>query len=198
MKIMPVQKQTRAGQRTRFKVRSRSRSGWRGQRRLEAGVHCARLAQKQVAARRSTATRAGAGASAVVVSRLWRGGAACGAEAQPQRSICGGAGRQCSRAPGCWQLRKSGRQPGARQRKARTRSQAQAGGSPALPLVATWHAHPPSAALPCCVAGLCGGWRLQRPLRPGREVRQGGGHRHPRCVLLRFGLSAGFGFLGAR
>ena len=31
-------------------------------------------------------------------------------------------------------------------------------------------------------AGLCGGWRLQRPLRPGREVRQGGGHRHPRCV----------------
>ena len=81
MKIMPVQKQTRAGQRTRFKVRARAPAGWR----------CCLLGGG------GTAQVAGCGACIGMGQRWWGGSAGGGMPGQWRAGHAAGYG--CVDAP---------------------------------------------------------------------------------------------------
>ena len=126
MKIMPVQKQTRAGQRTRFKVLLALAEG----------------------------------------NSLQHPGAAASSACQGNYSLTGvGSKRQVTGAcQGRW-VRDCLRENAGRQ---------------AAPSKGVAHVACAPRGQQCARAGVCGGGRQQRARGPGREVREGGGHRHPR------------------
>ncbi len=156
MKIMPVQKQTRAGQRTRFKVSCARRSAeeivacWPGLNEQEEeeeeepgrSSSCStELQQQQQRERTRACSVAAGGRGGLAPSRAWRSGGACGAASAAAE-----------------------RPPAARTRPSRARR-----GSLLMGSVCVWDG--PARSQP---AGVRVRGRLQRPRRPGRQVRQGG------------------------